>query len=69
MDVLHEPVKDRDVAVDWDVNVVQGLLVREVLLEVLHAAKKESFVAAEVLRLFLCLVAHMDQNLVFCVAN
>ena len=64
MEVLHEPVKDRDVAVYGYVDVVQSLLLREILLEVLHVVEKESFVTFEVLRLLLGLIAHMDQDLV-----
>ena len=59
MHILHQPVKDRDVAVHRDVNVVESLLVRQVLLKVLHRGQKQVFVASEVLGSLLCLIAHV----------
>ena len=60
MNVLHQPVEDGDVAVHGDVDIVEGLLVAQVLLKVLHCGQEERFVAPKVLRPLLGLVAHMD---------
>jgi len=62
--VFHEPVENLDVAVDGDVDVVERLLVRQILLEVLHRRKQKRLVTAEVLSLFFRLVTHVNQHLV-----
>jgi len=49
VDVSHQPVKDVDVAVHADIDVVGTLGVREILLEVFHVRDEQLFVAFEVL--------------------
>jgi len=65
VDELHQPVEDRYVAVHRDVDVVEGLLVTQVLLKVLHCREKKVLVASEVLSSLLGLIANVDENLIF----
>mmetsp|Transcript_43868 Transcript_43868/g.42401 ORF Transcript_43868/g.42401 Transcript_43868/m.42401 type:complete len:90 (-) Transcript_43868:469-738(-) len=51
-----------------DVNVLDVLLVREVLLKVFHIGEEESAVAFEVFVEFLALIADMDDNVLVGVA-
>lgn len=49
MDVSHQPVKDVDVTVYADINIIGALGVREILLKVFHVRDEQLFVAFEVL--------------------
>ena len=69
VDVAHQPVEDVDVAVHRNVYVLEVLVVREVLLEVLHVRHEDGPVALEVLIPLLGLIAHMDDDLVARVAD
>ena len=64
MHVFHEPVKDRNVTVDRNVNVIQRLLITEVLLEILHGLEQECLIASKVLCAFFGLITDMNQHLV-----
>ena len=69
VDVAHQPVEDVDVAVHRDVYVLQILVIREVLLEILHIRHKDRPVALEVLIPLLGLITHMDDDLIARVAD
>ena len=60
--ILHQPVEYRDVAVDRDVDIIERLLLREVLLKVFHVVQEQILVALEILGLLFCLIAHVDQH-------
>ena len=64
MHILHQPVEDRDVAVHRDIDIIEGLLVGQVLLKVLHRREKQRLVATEVLCALFRLVTDVDQHLV-----
>ena len=64
MNVAHQPVEYADVAMDTDVDVLNVLALREVLLEILHISDEDSSVTLEVLVPLLVLVADVNDDLI-----
>lgn len=61
-EVSHEPLENLDVTVDGDVDVVHGLTLLQVRLEVLHFLQQQRLGALEVLVDLAVFVEHVDDH-------
>jgi len=67
--VPHQPVKNDDIAVNRNIDLVETLLLCQILVEVLHMLQEEVAVTLEILSYFLVLITHVDQHLILAVAR
>ena len=64
MNVTHKPVKDVDVTMHTNVDVLQVLTVSEILIEILHVSNQYISVTLKVLVPLFALITHVDYNLI-----
>ena len=62
MDEFHEPVKNADVTVNTDIDVIYAFLVAQILLKVLHTINKEILLALEVLVHLFVFITDVNDN-------
>ena len=64
MNVAHQPVKDVDVTMNANINIINILVVAEILFKILHVSNKNITITFEILVSLLVFIAHMNDDLV-----
>ena len=64
MNVAHQPVKDVDITMNANINVINILVVAEILFKILHVSNKNITITFEILVSLLVFIAHMNDDLV-----
>jgi hypothetical protein len=67
--VPHQPVKNDNIAVNRNVDLIETLLLCQIFVKILHVLQQEIPIALEILSDLLVLIAHVNQNLVLAVAG
>ena len=64
MNVAHQPVKDVDITMNANINIINILVVAEILFKILHVSNKNITITFEILVSLLVFIAHMNDDLV-----